>query len=104
MTGMISALVAANNFADSMKLFEVQLKSNGYPMDGHRPTSPSERIEIVTKLAEKINDDESRTFLMQVSAVLYEALTLASQEELRERVKVLRKMIDERIEEYDQDV
>jgi hypothetical protein len=73
---MVEALEWAADYAERNKLFDTPMKSNGYPMDGHKPPTPAEKADIILKLARNATDDGPRPeikFLRSVQQNLTEA-------------------------------
>lgn len=51
---MDEALEWAADYVERNKLFETPLKSNGYPVDGWKPPSVTERVALITDLAKTV--------------------------------------------------
>lgn len=68
---MIEALEWAADYADRNKIFETPMKSNGYPIDGHKPPTPAEKADIITKLARNATDDGPNHHLKFLRSVLH---------------------------------
>lgn len=74
---MDEALEWAADYAQRAKLFEAPLNSRGYPVDGYKPVTPSEKADIILKIARNAMDNggesPDRKFLRAVLHNLSEA-------------------------------
>ncbi len=54
----VEAMEWAADYAERHKLFEVPQNSRGYPVDGHKHLSASEKAEIIISIAKTVTTEK----------------------------------------------